>query len=74
MWRIHGKKHLPYDNTFPTPNSYFAKTLHKLYYINMSIAIVTFCFVAIMISVILLKYTYFNNTLETYGYYDIEEN
>ena len=71
---IHGKHHLPYENTFPTPNSYFAKAAQKLFFINMAIAIMTFVFVMYMLMNIFLRYTYFNTSLQSYAYYDIEEN
>lgn len=74
MWRIHGKKHLPYENTFPEPNSYFAEACQKLFFINMAIAIMTFVLVVYMLFNIIIRYTYFNNTLQSYAYYDIEEN
>ena len=71
---IHGKSYLPYENTFPRPNSYFAKASQKLFFINMAIAIMTFILVIYMLLNILLRYTYFNKTLQSYSYYDIEEN
>jgi cytochrome c oxidase subunit 2 len=74
MWRIHGKKHLPYENTFPTPNSYFAEAAQKLFFINMAIAIMTFILVMFLLGNIILRYTYFNTSLQSCAYYDIEEN
>ena len=74
MWRLHGKKHLPFENTFPEPNSYFAKAAQKLFFINMAIAIMTFVLVLYMLINIFLRYTYFNTSLQSYSYYDIEEN
>jgi hypothetical protein len=74
MWRLHGKEHLPFENTFPEPNSYFAKAAQKLFFINMSIAIMTFTLVIYMLINILFRYTYLNPKFESYAFYDIEEN
>ena len=74
MSRIHGKYHLPYENTFPEPNSYFAKSCQKLFFINMAIAIMTFVLVIYMLFNIFIRYTYFNTSLGSCSYYDIEEN
>lgn len=74
MWRIHGKRHLPYENTFPEPNSYFAEAAQKLFFINMSIAIMTFILVCYMLINIIIRYSYFNSDPNSWAYYDIEEN
>lgn len=74
MWKIHGKEFLPYENTFPEPNTYFAKACQKLFYMNMAIAIMTFVLVIYMLGNILIRYTYFNTSRQSYAYYDIEEN
>ena len=71
---IHGKQHLPFENTFPKPNSYFAKAAQKLFFINMAVAIMTFLFVVYMLANIFFRYSYFNTSLQSYSYYDIEEN
>lgn len=41
---------------------------------NMAIAIMTFVLVIYMLSNILIRYTYFNTSRQSYAYYDIEEN
>ena len=74
MWRIHGKSHPPFENTFPTPNSYFAKTAQKLFFMNMAISIMTFTLVMWMLINIFFRYTYFNPSLQSYAFYDIDEN
>ena len=40
----------------------------------MAIAIMTFILVMYMLVNIFVRYTYFNTSLQSYSYYDIEEN
>lgn len=72
---MHGKKHLPYENTFPEPNSYFAKTAQQLFFINMSAAIITFTLVMSLLITIFFKFSKLQRRRYIYSsYFDIDEN